>query len=235
MLIVSSLALGGVLLLSFAGFPGWLKIAMARLGGAQYVIKVTRDNKLTIEGAQEREGIFKTKTGAYELEPEDSFIFNGCSSALWYAPYNQAVLLKIMPLLHDLKIFGIDNYGQLLYFYNTPLETIAQDLGETAALQAKKLQGYEGKILQDLEIVRIPDLKNFLEARSPSAENGIIERYVQIERRKFNNPLKNGNVLLLLVMAALLGLCAGYIIAGNAGGSPALQAISNVGSNLTPV
>lgn len=217
------------------GYPGWVKIALVRIKGKQYILKVTRDNVLTIQGAKEEEGIYKTTNGAYELEPEDSFTFNGSTGALWYAPYNQAVNARVMPLLKDLKKFGISHYGQLVYFYNTPIDKIREELGEAEAEKAQIIQAYDGKILQDLEVVRVPDLKNFLESRSPAAENGIIERYVNIERRKLGNPLKNSNVILFIIMAGLLGLCVGFIMAGHTGGSTALNGLTAASSNLQQV
>nr|CAH2570344.1 unnamed protein product [uncultured archaeal virus] len=237
MLILESCLLGFLLFLTFFGYPGWLRIALARVKGKQYVVKLTRDNALVFEGAQEIEGIYQTANGVYELEPEDSFSFNGSTGALWYAPYNRAVYSRVMPLLRDLKKFGIDNYGQLMYFFNTPIAQIKETNGDAAATIAETIQGYDGKILQDLEIVRISDLKNFLESRSPAAENGVIERYVNIERRKLGNPLKNGNVILMLVMAALLGLAFGYIMAGSGGvEAPAgIAAASNAASSLTQI
>ena len=237
MLIIESCILGFLLFLTFFGYPSWMKIAFARIRGKQYVVKITRDNALVFEGAREIEGIYQTPNGVYELEPEDSFSFNGSTGALWYAPYNRAVYARVMPLLRDLKKFGIDHYGQLNYYYNTPIEKIKEDNGEPAAEIAAVIQGYDGKILQDLEIVRISDLKNFLESRSPAAENGVIERYVNIERRKLGNPLKNGNVILMIVMAALLGLAFGYIMAGSGGVEvPAgIAAASNAASSLTQI
>lgn len=236
MLIIESCLLGFLGFLTFFGYPSWLKIALMRIKGKQYVVKLTRDNALVFEGAREIEGIYQTKNGVYELEPEDSFSFNGSTGALWYAPYNRAVYARVMPLLRDLKKFGIDHYGQLMYFYNTSIEKIKEENGEAAAETAAVIQGYEGKILQDLEIVRISDLKNFLESRSPAAENGVIERYVNIERRKLGNPLKNGNVLLMLVMAALLGLAFGYIMASGGGEAPAgIAAASNAAGALTQI
>lgn len=234
LLLLESALLGTFFMFTFMGYPRWFKIALTRIKGNQYVIKLTRDNALVIEGAKEEEGTYRTKTGVYELEPEDSFSFNGSTAGLWYAPYNRAVLARIMPLLHDLKKFGIDNYGQLNYFYNTSLEEIKEKNGEAAAEAAQVIQGYDGKILQDLEIIRISDLKNFLESRSPAAENGVIERFISIERRKLGNPLKNGNVVLFIVMAGLLGLCAGYIMAG--GGQPAaVHTMSNAAGTLTQI
>lgn len=228
------LALGFVL--TAVGFPGWIKIAIARVKGKQYVVKLTKDNALVFEGAKETEGIYQTKTGAYELEPEDSFTFNGSSGALWYAPYNRAIHARVMPLLHDLKKFEIDNYGHLMYLYNTPVETIRAESGDKAAEMAATLQGYEGKILQSLEVVRIPDLRNFLESRSPASENGIIERYVAIERRKNGNPLTSSNMILMLIMAGLLGLALGYIMGGSSGGeSGAISALSTASNSLTQV
>lgn len=237
MLIIESCLLGFLLFLTFFGYPSWLKIALMRIRGKLYVVKLTRDNALVFEGAREVEGVYQTSNGVYELEPEDSFSFNGSTGALWYAPYNRAVYARVMPLLRDLKKFGIDHYGQLMYFYNTPIENIKEANGEAAAETAAIIQGYDGKILQDLEIVRISDLKNFLESRSPAAENGVIERYVNIERRKLGNPLKNGNVILMLVMAALLGLAFGYIMAGSGGvEAPAgIAAASNAASSLTQI
>lgn len=237
MLIIESCLLGFIGFLTFFGYPSWLKIALMRIRGKLYVVKLTRDNALVFEGAREVEGVYQTANGIYELEPEDSFSFNGSTGALWYAPYNRAVYARVMPLLRDLKKFGIDHYGQLMYFYNTPLEKIKEENGEAAAGIAEVIKGYDGKILQDLEIVRISDLKNFLESRSPAAENGVIERYVNIERRKLGNPLKNGNVILMLVMAALLGLAFGYIMAGSGGvEAPAgIAAASNAASSLTQI
>ncbi|MDP4225232.1 MAG: hypothetical protein Q8910_02485 [Bacteroidota bacterium] len=236
LLIFESCILGFLGFLTFFGYPAWMKIALSKIKGKQYVVKLTRDNVLIFEGAKEVEGVYKTPNGIYELEPEDSFSFNGSTGALWYAPYNRAVLPRVMPLLKDLKKFGIDHYGQLMYYWNTPIEKIKADLGEAAAEQALVIKGYEGRILQDLEVVRIPDLKNFLESRSPSAENGVIERYVNIERRKLGNPLKNSNVILMLVMAALLGLAFGYIMAGGSGGeSTAVQSVSNAAGSLSQI
>lgn len=236
LILIESLLLGALFLFTFMGFPSWLKIALARIRGKQYVLKITRDNALSIEGAREVEGVYKTEHGAYELEPEDSFTFNGSSGALWFAPYNQAILPRVMPLLRDLKRFGISHYGQLIYFYNTPIEKIRDELGEAEAEKAAVIQSYEGKILQDLEVIRVTDLKNFLEARSPAAENGIIERYVNIERRKLGNPLKNSNVILFIIMAGLLGLCLGYIMAGHTGGgSTALNGLSAASTGLQQV
>lgn len=227
--LLESLVMGFLFLLTFMGFPQWIKIALSRIKGKQYIIKLTRDNALIIQGAREIEGVYKTPNGIYELEPEDTFSFNGCTAGLWFAPYNRAVYAKVMPLLQDLKKAGIDNYGQLMYFYNTSIEEIREKSGEKAAETAQIIQSYEGRILQDLEVIRISDLKNFLESRSPSAENGIIERYVNIERRKLGNPLKNSNVVMFIVMAALLGLCLGYIMHGSGTGAehPALNAMSN--------
>lgn len=235
LLIFESCILGFLGFLTFFGYPAWPKIALSRIKGKQYVVKLTRDNALVFEGAKEVEGVYKTANGIYELEPEDSFSFNGSKGALWYAPYNRAVHARVMPLLRDLKKFGIDHYGQLMYFYNTPLEQIKADSGDIAADQALVIKGYEGRILQDLEVVRIPDLKNFLESRSPSAENGVIERYVNIERRKLGNPLKNSNVIFMLVMAALLGLAFGYIMAGSGGESTAVQGMSNAAGSLSQI
>lgn len=222
-------------MLTFMGYPSWVKIALNRIRGKQYVFTITRDNALTIKGAREEEGIYKTAHGAYELEPEDSFNYNGCAGAIWYAPYNQAVYARVMPLLRDLKKFGISHYGQLIYFYNTPLDKIKEEMGEAAAATAEIIQAYDGKILQDLEVIRIPDLKNFLESRSPAAENGIIERYVNIERRKLQNPLKNSNVILFIVMAGLLGLCVGFIMAGHTGGSAAVNSLTAASAGLQQV
>lgn len=234
--LLESLFLGALFVLTLTGYPAWVKIALARIRGKQYVFSVTRDNVLTIQGARETEGIYKTPHGAYELEPEDTFSFNGSTGGLWYAPYNQAALLRVMPLLRDLKQFGISNYGQLVYFYNTSFEEIKKDLGEAEAEKARIIQGYEGKILQDLEVIRIPDLKNFLESRSPAAENGIIERFVNIERRKIGNPLSNGNVILFIILAGLLGLCVGFILSGNSGGdTTALNGLSAASNTLQQV
>lgn len=103
MLILESLILGFLGFLTFFGYPSWMKIALARVKGNQYVIKLTRDNALVLEGAKETEGIYQTANGVYELEPEDAFSFNGSTGALWYAPYNRAVHARVMPLLKDLK------------------------------------------------------------------------------------------------------------------------------------
>lgn len=235
LLLLESVLLGFFLLLTFMGYPQWIKIAVSRIKGSQYIVKLTRDNALVIQGAKEVEGVYKTPNGIYELEPEDTFSFNGSTAGLWYSPYNRAVLPKVMPLLQDLRRFGIDNYGMLMYYYNTPLEEIKTKSGEAAAEAAEVIQSYEGRILKELEIIRIPDLKNFLESRSPSAENGVIERYVNIERRKLGNPLKNSNVVLFIIMAALLGLAFGYIMGGGGAGAehPALNAASNVAGTLT--
>jgi hypothetical protein len=236
MVLLESAIIGALLFLTYMGYPGWIKIALARVKGKQYVFSVTRDKALTIQGAREEEGIYKTSLGAYELEPEDSFTFNGSTGALWYAPYNTAVLLRVMPLLRDLKEWGLSTYGQLHYYYDTPIEEIQAKLGEEGAEKARILKAYDGKILQDLEVVRITDLKNFLESRSPSAENGIIERYISIERRKLGNPFKNSNVILFIVMAGLLGLCVGYIMAGgHAGDSTALHTVASASSNLQQI
>ena len=152
------------------------------------------------------------------MEPEDCFTFNGSTGGLWYSPYNRAVLARVMPLLRKIRKAGIENYSELKYYTETPIETITETLGEEAATFAAWLKDQDGKILQDLEIIRIRDLKNFLESRSPAVENGIIERDVNIIRRKMGNPLTNTNFVMMLVMAGLLGLCFGYILAG--GGAP---------------
>ena len=230
--IIESSILGMLFFLTFFGYPGWIKIALIKIRGKQYLLRLTRDNELIIEGAKEVEGSYQTSTGVYELEPEDTFQFNGRRAAAWYAPYNRAVNAKVMPLLRDLKKFGLDHYGQLVYFLNTPSEKIREEFGESAAETADTLKSYDGKILQDLEVIRIPDLKNYLESRSPSAENGIIERYIAIERRKFGNPLKSSNMILMLILAALLGLCIGYMMGGSSGSSGAVTAAT---SALSPV
>lgn len=224
------------LFLTFAGYPTWIKIALMKIQGKKYVIRLSKDNALKIIGAKEEEGIYKTTNGVYELEPEDTFSYNGTRSAFWYSAYNRSIEPKVMPLLRDLKEFGIDNIAQLKYFTETPLEKIKEEMGEHGEKIGVALQGYEGKILQLVEVVRITDLKNFLESRSPAAENGIIERYVGIERRKLGNPLKNGNMIMLLIMAALLGLCIGYMIGqGGAGAGAGTGALSTVSGSLTPI
>lgn len=132
---------------------------------------------------------------------------------------------------------GIETYSELVYYTETPLETIAAETGEKAADFAAWLRNQDGRILQDLEVVRIRDLKNFLESRSPAIENGIIERDVDIIRRKMNNPLTNTNFIMFMVMASLLGLCFGYILAG--GGGPetpaALQTAASATSHMTQI
>ena len=227
-----SLILGGVLILTCAGYPGWIKIAISKIKGRRYVITLTKDNALKIRGAEEVEGVYKTQNGVYELEPEDAFQFNGTRAALWYSPYNRAVEAQIMPLLRDLKRFGIDTAAQLKYYSETPIEQITQDFGEQAAEIGTTIQNYPGKILQEIEVIRISDLKNYLESRSPAAENGIIERYVGIERRKLQNPLKSGNMIMMVIMAALLGLAFGYIIGSGAGDSTTISTISTASGSL---
>lgn len=227
--LIESIIVGAALALTFFAFPSWYKIAWAKFTGKQYVIRLTKDNVLIFEGAKEEEGAYRTKTGVYELEPEDAFIFNGTQSALWYSPYNRAVQARVMPLLRKIKKMGIETYSELKYYSETPLETIAAEAGEQAAEFAEWLQKQDGRILQDLEVVRIRDVKNFLESRSPAVENGIIERDVDIIRRKMNNPLSNTNFLLVVVMAGLLGLCFGYIMAG--GGGPEAPAAVGVATN----
>ncbi|WP_288959398.1 hypothetical protein [uncultured Aminobacterium sp.] len=230
-----TLIIGILLMLTCAGYPSWIKVAISRIKGKKYVITLTKDNALKIKGAEEVEGIYKTKHGVYELEPEDAFQFNGTRAALWYSPYNRAVEARVMPLLRDLKRFGIDNAAQLKYYSETPIEKIKEELGEQAAEIGTTLQNYPGKILQDLEIVRIPDLKNYLESRSPAAENGIIERYVGIERRKLGNPLKSGNMVIMLLMAALLGLAFGYILGSGTSDSTTLSALSTASGSLQQI
>lgn len=230
-----SLILGFLLMLTCAGYPGWLKVAISRIKGKKYVITLTKDNALKIKGAEEVEGVYKTKNGVYELEPEDAFQFNGARAALWYSPYNRAVEARIMPLLRDLKRFGIDTSAQLKYYSETPIEKIKEDLGEQAAEIGLTIQNYSGKILQEVEVIRISDLKNYLESRSPAAENGIIERYVGIERRKLGNPLKSGNMIIMLIMAAALGLAFGYIIGQGAGDSTTLSALSTASGSLQQI
>lgn len=219
MCIVESLILGFLLFLTMFGFPAWIKIAIAKIRGCQYVVKLTRDNVLTVEGAKETEGIYQSSYGVYEPEPEDSFTFNGSAGILCYGPYNRAAKAKVLPLLRDIKKAGIETYSQLLYYYQTPIETVREELGGAGAEIAKTIQSYDGKILQDVEVIRISDLKNYLESRSPAAENGIIERYISVERRKLGNPLKNGNMVIMLIMAGLLGACLGFILAGGSSGS----------------
>lgn len=218
LVILESIALCIVIILTCQGYKNWFKVALVRIRGKKYIFKLNRDNVMTIEGADEVEGCYKTPNGVYELEPDDALIFNGCAGGIWYAPYNRAVSARVLPLLRDLKKAGIENYTQLMYYYSTPIEKIRAESGDSAAQIAEIIQSYDGKILQDLEIVRISDLKNFLESRSPAAENGIIERYINIERRKLGNPLKNGNMVMMLIMAALLGLAFGFILAGGTGG-----------------
>lgn len=227
-----SLVIGFFMMLTCAGYPGWLKVAISRIKGKKYVITLTKDNALKIKGAEEVEGVYKTKNGVYELEPEDAFQFNGARAALWYSPYNRAVEARIMPLLRDLKRFGIDNAAQLKYYSETPIEKIKNELGEQAAEIGITIQNYPGKLLQEVEVIRISDLKNYLESRSPAAENGIIERYVGIERRKLGNPLKSGNMIIMLLMAALLGLAFGYIIGQGTGDSTTLSALSTASGSL---
>lgn len=227
-----TLIIGLLMMLTCAGYPGWLKVAIAHVKGKKYVITLTKDNALKIKGAEEVEGVYKTKNGVYELEPEDAFQFNGARAALWYSPYNRAVQARIMPLLRDLKKFGIDNAAQLKYYSETPIETIRKELGDQAAEIGLTIQSYSGKLLQDVEVIRISDLKNYLESRSPAAENGIIERYVGIERRKLGNPLKSGNMVIMLLMAALLGLAFGYILGQGAGDSTTLSALSTASGSL---
>lgn len=134
-----------------------------------------------------------------------------------------------MPLLRKIREMGIETYSELKYYTETPLETIAAEAGEKAAEFAAWLRDQDGRILQDLEVIRIRDLKNFLESRSPAVENGIIERDVDIIRRKMNNPLSNTNFVMFIVMAALLGLCFGYILAG--GGGPETPASVKIASD----
>ncbi|MCQ1534840.1 hypothetical protein FTO70_03865 [Methanosarcina sp. KYL-1] len=213
-----SILLGLVLFLTFFGFPGWLRIATAKLQGKRYVLGLSKDAILSFEGANEVEGTYRTDKGTYELEPEDSYSFNGTKGAIWYKPYNQAVSARIMPLLRDIREMGIESYGELMFLYSTPLEQIRDKLGDSVAAIAEKIQAHDGKILQDLEVIRITDLKNYLESRSPAAENAVIEREVDIVRRKMRNPLGNTNVLLFILMAGLLGLAFGYMMAGAGGG-----------------
>ncbi|MDI9395802.1 MAG: hypothetical protein QM426_10510 [Euryarchaeota archaeon] len=236
MCIIQSITLSFVFFMSLA-FPSWFKIALTKIKGKQYIMKLTRDNVLTIQGAREEEGVYKTANGIYELEPENAFIFNNTTSALYYAPYNRAVEARVMPLLRTLKKAGIETYSQLMYYYNTPQETLLKQGGEGAATIGETIKTYEGKILQDLEVIRISDLKNYLESRSPAAENGIIERYISIERRKLGNPLKNGNMVLMLIMAALVGLAFGYILAGGSGGVeiPGATAATSAMGGLTQI
>jgi hypothetical protein len=229
------LVIGVFLLLTCAGYPGWIKVAISRIKGKRYVITLTKDNALKIKGAEEVEGIYQTKNGVYELEPEDAFQFNGSRAALWYSPYNRAVEARIMPLLRDLKHFGIDNAAQLKYYSETPIEKIKEELGEQAAEIGLTIQNYPGKLLQEVEVIRISDLKNYLESRSPAAENGIIERYVGIERRKLGNPLKSGNMIIMLIMAALLGLAFGYILGHSGGNSTTLNALSAASGSLQQI
>mgnify|MGYP000912379721 FL=1 len=227
-----TLIIGILMMLTCAGYPGWIKVAISRIKGKKYVITLTKDNALKIRGAEEVEGVYETKNGIYELEPEDAFQFNGTRAALWYSPYNRAVEARIMPLLRDLKRFGIDTAAQLKYYSETPVEKIKEDLGEQAAEIGNTIQNYSGKILQDVEVIRISDLKNYLESRSPAAEHGIIERYVGIERRKLGNPLKSGNMIIMLLMAALLGLAFGYILGSGTSDSTTLSALSTASGSL---
>lgn len=228
-----SLLIGFLLFLSMFGFPGWIKIAISRIRGKQYIVKLTRDNALTFEGAKEEEGAYKTNSGVYELEPEDTFTFNGSSGALFYAPYNRSLNPKIMPLIRDLKKAEITTYSQLMYYYHTPIEHLREQGGEAAAAIGITIQSYEGRILQELEVIKISDLKNYLESRSPAAENGIIERYIAIERRKLGNPLKNSNMILLLIMAGLLGLAFGYLMGGSGDTTAAGTALQGAAGGLT--
>lgn len=225
--------IGGLLFLTMFGFPGWIKMALARIRGKQYLVKLTRDNALIFEGAREEEGVYKTENGVYELEPEETFTFNGSSGALFYAPYNRSVNSKVMPLLRDLKKAGISTYSQLMYYYQTPLEVLKEQGGEEAETIGKTIQSYEGKILQELEVIKISDLKNYLESRSPAAENGIIERYISIERRKLGNPLKNSNMILMLIMAGLLGLAFGYLMGGSGDTAATGTALQGAAGGLT--
>lgn len=231
--IIETIIIAAFFFLTTAGYPGWVKVALYRIQGKNYILLLTKDNTLKIKGATEEEGVYKTKSGIYELEPEDAFTFNGRRSAIWYAPYNRSVSPKVMPLLRNLKDFGVDNIAQLKYYTETQTETIKEKLGEEAAQMAETLQSYPGKILQLTEVIRITDLKNFLESRSPAAENGIIERYVGIERRKMGNPLKSSNMIIMLIMAALLGLAMGYIMGQGAAGSSTLGALSTASGSLT--
>ena len=230
-----TLIIGILMMLTCAGYPGWIKVAISRIKGKKYVITLTKDNALKIRGAEEVEGVYETKNGIYELEPEDAFQFNGTRAALWYSPYNRAVEARIMPLLRDLKRFGIDTAAQLKYYSETPVEKIKEDLGEQAAEIGNTIQNYSGKILQDVEVIRISDLKNYLESRSPAAEHGIIERYVGIERRKLGNPLKSGNMIIMLLMAALLGLAFGYILGSGTSDSTTLSALSTASGSLQQI
>lgn len=230
--LIESVFVGLILALTFLGFPSWPKIAWAKFTGKQYVIRLTKDNVLLFEGAKEVEGAYRTKTGVYEMEPEDTFTFNGTMAGLWYSPYNRAIQARVMPLLRKIREMGIETYSELKYYSETPIETIQTEAGEKAAEFAEWLQAQDGRILQDLEIVRIRDVKNFLESRSPAIENGIIERDVDIIRRKMNNPLSNTNFIMFIIMAGLLGLCFGYILAGGGGyEAPAAVGIASDAAN----
>ncbi|WP_292378385.1 hypothetical protein [Methanosarcina sp. UBA289] len=58
-----TLIIGILMMLTCAGYPGWIKVAISRIKGKKYVITLTKDNALKIRGAEEVEGVYETKNG----------------------------------------------------------------------------------------------------------------------------------------------------------------------------
>lgn len=166
-------------------YPGWIRIAVAKMQNKKLIFVRTKDNVLTIRTGKRFEGAYRTKTGVYELEPGEEFTFNGTKSGEWYEAYNRAVNPAILPFVKKLRAHGIRTYSQLenLMKIDITREDIPESVKEIVEIARDPV------ILGDLEVIRPADLKDYLESRSPAVENSIIEREVQKERARMQRTM----------------------------------------------
>lgn len=204
----------------FILYPGAIKLAIAKFRKKNYCVILDADRVLHIDPANKDIGCYRNKNGVYEFSPDDIFSYNGVSSGLWYEAYNKAANPKVSIIITELKKMGVKSKAVLAKLANTKIETLDKDVQKIAT----DVQDNMGWILEPRVIVRLQDLFGYMQTRNPMIVEAMIEREVQKERYKQNNPIINLMPYVLMFLMLMLGAVVIFKFMGT-GGTPSLPSV----------
>lgn len=204
--------------------PGFLKHVMAKLRGKDFVFVMRSDRKMGFLPAEYREGDLHTAMGSFSAEPDDMGVYEGIPTAIAYAPYARSLNPKALVALRKIRRLGIDNYHDLIRILYIDLEKL-KEKGEIKEEEAqeilklrKELGELDGKILNDLEVIRVNDVINFLEEDNPIIKDAKIEREVTDELRKIRNPITRLMPYVFMFMMVMMAAAIAFAIIQTVGG-----------------
>jgi hypothetical protein len=188
--------------------PGFLKHVMAKLRGKDFVFVMRSDRKMGFLPAEYREGDLHTAMGSFSAEPDDMGVYEGIPTAIAYAPYARSLNPKALVALRKIRRLGIDNYHDLIRILYIDLEKL-KEKGEIKEEEAqeilklrKELGELDGKILNDLEVIRVAK----------------IEREVTDELRKIRNPITRLMPYVFMFMMVMMAAAIAFAIIQTVGG-----------------